>query len=200
MKPLPLLVFTPTAWAKAALASPVDLLNDHAYLEKKAAANALELLNRWPEPQYPRKWLSTLAGIARDESAHLVMVIRFLAKFGGKLSRTHFNPYASTLHKLVRKGQGTLELMDRLLIASLIEARSCERFELLAKPAQENELSKLYSGLAKSERNHYLVFLNLAKLVRQENEVLERWQELLREEATIIQAQPLGPRMHSGWK
>src|SRR5690348_15956854 len=110
---LPLRSQTPDAWAAAVLQDPIALLNDHAYLEKKAANNALELLNRWPDPEPPRSWISTLAAIARDESSHLLMVCRLLQQRGGRLAKAHRNLYANELRKLVRKGTGPQELADR---------------------------------------------------------------------------------------
>lgn len=134
---LPLKYCTPDAWAGQALRDPRALLSDHAYLEKKAASNALELLNRWPEPLCPNDWVPTLAAIARDETAHLHSVVRLLSQRGGKLERLHKNPYASDLRQLVRKGAGTGKLVDRLLISALIEARSCERFQVLSQAEAE---------------------------------------------------------------
>src|SRR5579859_5761919 len=119
---LPLHWQTPVRWGAAVLREPLALLNDHAYLEKKAAANALELLNRWPEPRCPRSWLPTLAGIARDEAAHLQIVCRLLERRGGRLEKMHKNNYATELRQHVRKGRGGQELLDRLLISALIEA------------------------------------------------------------------------------
>src|SRR4028119_523507 len=98
---LPLKYATPDAWAAAVLGRPLELLNDHAHLEKKAAANALELLNRWPEPNPPENWVAAMTAVARDEVEHLAVVSRLLARRGGRLTRQHANPYASALHKLV---------------------------------------------------------------------------------------------------
>ena len=197
---LPLLCRTPARWASAALAEPLALLNDHAYLEKKAASNALELLNRWPGPICPPDWAGTLAAIANDETAHLSLVVRILARRGGRLERTHRNPYANALRSLVRKGSGNEELVDRLLISALIEARSCERFDLLARESNDRELTRFYHRLGSSEFGHYTVFLRLARYAVPEPEVQRRWAELLEAEAAIIAAQPPGPRMHSGWE
>src|SRR5688572_8993768 len=106
----PLLSETPDSWARAVLLDPLALLNDHAYLEKKAAANALELLNRWPEPAPPKLWITTLANVARDETVHLARVCKLLQRRGGRLHKMHSNPYASELRRLVRRGDGTREL------------------------------------------------------------------------------------------
>src|SRR3954449_846289 len=134
---LPLKYETPASWATQALREPLELLNDHAHLEKKAAANALELLNRWPEPNPPENWVAAMTAIARDEVEHLATVSRLLARRGGRLTRQHGNPYAADLHKLVRRGKGKEELVDRLMISALIEARSCERFRLLGEAVNE---------------------------------------------------------------
>jgi tRNA-(ms[2]io[6]A)-hydroxylase len=195
---LPLLVRTPDEWAEVALGDTLALLNDHAYLEKKAAANALEMLNRWPEPMPPKMWITTLAGVARDETAHLAMVCKVLHRRGGRLEKVHKNPYANALRQLVRRGQGNCEIVDRLLISALIEVRSCERFEVLARVSTDAELVRLYHGLWASELSHYLLFLRLANRVLAPVEVSSRWQEFLQAEADILLAQPPGPRMHSG--
>src|SRR3982751_2590922 len=107
---LPLRYQTPVVWADRALDQPLELLNDHAHLEKKAATNALELLNRWPEPSPPENWVAAMTAIARDEVEHLAVVSRLLARRGGRFTRQHSNPYASELHKLVRRGAGPGEL------------------------------------------------------------------------------------------
>jgi tRNA-(ms[2]io[6]A)-hydroxylase len=195
---LPLRYETSYGWAKGALARPLELLNDHAHLEKKAAANALELLNRWPEPAPPENWVSAMTAIARDEVEHLAVVCRVLARRGGRLTKQHTNPYASQLRLLVRKGQGRDELVDRLMVSALIEARSCERFKLLADACDDAELGKLYRGLWASEHGHYRTFLQLAEQVQSPESVARRWDQMLDEEAKIIAAQEPGPRMHSG--
>ena len=195
---LPLASKTPDAWATAVLEEPLALLNDHAYLEKKAASNALELLNRWPEPGCPEDWVRTLAAIASDEAAHLSSVVRLLARRGGRLERAHRNPYASALRGLVRKGAGNQELLDRLLISALIEVRSCERFDVLARCCGDRELARFYHRLGASELGHYTVFLHLARYAAPEREVDARWAEMLQAEAQILSVQAPGPRIHSG--
>ncbi len=186
---LPLLYKTPATWASAVLTQPLELLNDHAHLEKKAAG---------PEPSPPENWVAAMTAVARDEVEHLAVVSRLLARRGGRLTKSHANPYASALHKLVRRGQGTSELVDRLMISSLIEARSCERFALLGNACEDPELQKLYKGLWASEHGHYKTFLQLAEQLQPAKEVAQRWQEMLDAESAIMQIQLPGPRMHSG--
>jgi tRNA-(ms[2]io[6]A)-hydroxylase len=195
---LPLRYRTPAAWAVAVLDSPLELLNDHAHLEKKAATNALELLNRWPEPSPPENWVSAMIAVSRDEVEHLAVVCRLLARRGGRLTKQHSNPYASALRDLVRKGLGPGELVDRLMVSALIEARSCERFKLLADVCEDDkELAKLYRGLWASEHGHYRTFIQLAEEIQPSDAVAKRWDQMLDAEAKIIQRQTPGPRMHS---
>ncbi|CAA9403000.1 MAG: tRNA-(ms[2]io[6]A)-hydroxylase [uncultured Phycisphaerae bacterium] len=195
---LPLKYTTPPAWAASALRQPLELLNDHAHLEKKAASNALELLNRWPEPRPPENWVAAMTAVARDEVEHLAVVCRLLARRGGRLTKQHSNPYAADLRALVRRGEGREELADRLLVSALIEARSCERFQLLADACGDAELAKLYRGLWASEHGHYRTFVQLAEEIEPANRVAGRWEQMLDAEAAIIARQPPGPRMHSG--
>lgn len=203
---LPLRYATPSDWAQKVLAKPLALLNDHAHLEKKAATNALDLLNRWPghedagpdEKDFSMQWVRAMTAVAKDESDHLGIVLRLLVRRGGRFTRSHRNPYAAALHQLVRMGQGPREVMDRLLISALIEARSCERFELLAQQSEDRELAKLYGGLSASERGHYAVFVQLAREMPGSTDVEKRWDEMLDAEAKIIAEQPEYAGMHSG--
>ncbi len=195
---LPLRYQTPSDWVALVMQDPLALLNDHAHLEKKAAGNALELLNRWPEPNPPENWVKVMTAIARDEVEHLAIVVRLLARRGGELTRYHRNPYAAQLHQLVRMGQGRDELMDRLMISALIEARSCERFAVLAAHCEDEELARLYANLYTSEAGHYEIFIGLARELPHIRLVDQRWEQMLDAEAEIIASQPPGPSMHSG--
>jgi tRNA-(ms[2]io[6]A)-hydroxylase len=197
---LPLKYKTPAAWADGVLRQPLALLNDHAHLEKKAALNALEMLHRWPEPNPPENWVAAMTAVARDEVEHLAVVCRLLARRGGKLTKNHKNGYAVELRGLVRTGQGPDDLVDLLMISALIEARSCERFWLLAGACagKDKELASLYKGLWASEHGHYRTFLQLAEGVTDGKAVTRRWQQMLEAEADIMMKQEPGPRMHSG--
>jgi tRNA-(ms[2]io[6]A)-hydroxylase len=194
---LPLHSTTPIEWGQAALRDPISLLIDHAFLEKKAATNALELLTRWPN-DWLDGWVETMTAVAKDEVTHLSQVTRLLAARGARLDRFHKNPYANQLRQLVRKGSPR-ELLDRLLVAALIEVRSCERFAVLAAASPDAELARFYSSLYSSELGHYRVFLHLAGKFTDRAELDARWQEMLASEACILAAQDPGPRIHSGF-
>jgi tRNA-(ms[2]io[6]A)-hydroxylase len=95
-------------------------------------------------------------------------------------------------------GQGPEEIVDRLLISALIEARSCERFGILGRRCKDPSLATFYKGLYSAEYGHYSVFLGLAEQVLPKKIVRVRWESLLEEESKIIQNQPAGPGLHSG--
>jgi tRNA-(ms[2]io[6]A)-hydroxylase len=156
----------------------------------------MELMTRWPGEWLPG-WVETMTGVARDEAAHLAQVTRLLLRRGGRLTRVHKNPYANELRRLVRRGEA-VETIDRLFVSALIEARSCERFAVLATAADDAELAAFYQALFTSELGHYKVFLRLATELAPSDEVDRRWMEMLQAEAAILAAQEPGPRIHSG--
>ena len=193
---LPLRSRTPLAWGPVALADPIALLIDHAFLEMKAAQNAMELMTRWPNEWTPG-WVETMTGVARDETAHLSQVTRLLIRRGGRLERGHKSFYAAALRALVRSGkQG--ETLDRLCVSALIEARSCERFAVLAATTTDEELAGFYKALFSSELGHYKVFLKLAYKMAPAEDVRRRWEQMLDHEARILAEQEPGSRIHSG--
>jgi tRNA-(ms[2]io[6]A)-hydroxylase len=179
------------------LSDPIRLLADHAFLEMKAAHNAMDLLTRWPGEWLPG-WVETMTGVARDEAAHLAQVTRILIRRGGRLERGHSNPYAKALRALVRNGAGN-ETIDRLFVSALIEVRSCERFGVLTEAASgDAELAAFYKALFASEFGHYKVFLRMAHKLADKPAVDARWEQMLAHEARILAEQKPGPRIHSG--
>jgi len=183
---------TPAGWADAVLDDDLALLADHAHLEQAAASNALALVRRWPDGADPARWVSWLSGVARDEVDHLARVSRILADRGGRLPRTHRNPYAAALRARA-DDSGSRALVDRLYVSALIELRSHERFLLLA--ASDHDLAGLYADLEASEAGHHRLFVQLAELAGGSD---DRWSWWLEIEAEVAAAQPPGPWMHSG--
>ena len=194
LEPLPLRWQTPPEWAERILRYPLDLLADHAHLEHKAAVSAMYVMSHWPDRE---GIVERMAAIAREELEHLVLVHRILLARGGSLPHDHANPYVRGLQEHVRKGTDR-HLLDRLLVSSLIEARSCERFERLADAAEDVELRDLYAGLCASERGHHKSFLNFATREYPADEALARWDEMLEIEAQLLAGLPFARRMHSG--
>jgi tRNA-(ms[2]io[6]A)-hydroxylase len=87
--------------------------------------------------------------------------------------------------------------IDRLLVASLIEARSCERFDLLARHVEDSELRDFYASLFESEARHHTTYVRMAKHFGDDVDVKQRLEELAALEAEIIHRGDPLPRMHS---
>lgn len=149
---------TPAAWVEAALQREAELLLDHANCEKKAASTALALMFAYPED---RALAARLARLAREELRHFEQVDRLLQQRGVAPQRMAPGRYASELRRVLRSQEPQRKL-DLLLMGALIEARSCERFELLA-PRLPAPLGEFYADLALSERRHEGLYLQLAR-------------------------------------
>ncbi|KAA8984350.1 tRNA-(ms[2]io[6]A)-hydroxylase [Halospina sp. K52047b] len=183
---------TPQPWIDAALANQELLLIDHAHCEKKAASTALGLMYRYMEDP---DLLHRMSRLAREELRHFEQVLSILQKRG--IQYRHLTParYAQGLHQHARKEEPG-RLVDTLIIGGIIEARSCERFAVVA-PLLDSELAEFYDSLLKSEARHYQDYLRLAEKAAGD-EVTERVATLLAVEAELIQSPDDSFRFHSG--
>ena len=189
---IPLVDATSSRWLPHALAHFDEVLIDHAHCEKKAAANALSLLQAYPEVDgLPAQ----MARLAREESAHLAKVLSLMDERGLKLGRDGGDPYAKGLQQLLRHGAKERRL-DRLLVAAIIEARSHERLALLAGALEEAKLRRLYEELAHSEDGHQKLFVRLARGVEAEAAVDARLAELLEAEGALVKRLPVRAAIH----
>ena len=184
---------TPPEWATTVARAPLELLSDHAHCELGAAASAQGLIARVPGDA---RLVDRLAAVAAEEMAHFREVHRLLSELGGSLEAVRRNAYAEALLARGRR-PGSEGLLDRLLISALIERRSLERFELLARHAP-SPLKELYGSLAPSEAGHALLFVELAGRHATEDEVAARLEELATAEAEIARGLPFAPRIHAG--
>jgi tRNA-(ms[2]io[6]A)-hydroxylase len=182
---------TDSRWLPHALAHLDAVLIDHAHCEKKAAANALSLLQAYPEvPGLPAQ----MARLAREESGHLARVLQLLEVRGLALGRDPGDPYAQGLQAMVRTAPRVRQL-DRFLVAAIIEARSCERLGLLADGLSEPDLRRFYLQLARSEDGHQRLFLRLAERVHGEA-TGPRLESLLKAKAEVLARLPLRAAIH----
>jgi len=184
---------TDPAWPARALAHLDELLLDHAHLEKKAAGTAVALLFRYPER---RELQEPLARLAREELAHFEAVLGQLARRGIAFGRQRAGSYAGRLHRAVRVPEPE-RLLDTLLVAALIEARSCERFGLLAAALRgvDDELGGFYEDLLASEARHHADYLALARAGFPARDVRVRLDAVARHEAAVL-AELCEPRVH----
>ncbi|MFL0797946.1 MAG: tRNA-(ms[2]io[6]A)-hydroxylase [Cellvibrionaceae bacterium] len=153
-----LLCETPDSWVKEALKQMEVVLIDHAANELKAAQSAMTLMAKNP---IKLDLLNKMSRLAREELVHFEQVLKILKKRGIKYEAIKASRYAGFMAKHIRKEQRAA-LVDTLIIGSIIEARSCERFAKLA-PYLDEELKKFYLSLLKSEARHFSDYLTLAE-------------------------------------
>lgn len=161
-----------------------EILTDHAYCEMKAASYAMSLIMKYPNNS---EIVDQMTELSREEITHFQMVHKLIKERGLKLGKEKKDFYVHDLMKFIKRGGSEeMVLVDRLLIAAMIEARSCERFLTLSENIKDKELSKFYYDLMASEARHYTLFLKLAKKYGVGVDVDSRWKEFLAEEARII--------------
>ncbi len=170
-----------------------EILVDHAHCEKKAAACAMNLILAYIEKT---GLCRELAVIVNEELDHFQQVLDLLEKRGIPFCRQPPGGYGRQLNDLVSRFEPR-RAIDRLLVASLIEARSCERFDLLARHVADPELQQFYASLFESEARHHTTYVRMAKLFGSDEEVRQRLEELSTLEAEIIHRGDPLPRMHS---
>ena len=174
---------TETSWADIAKDNLQQILTDHAFLEQKAASNAVSIIINYSEET---ELVKEMSNIAIEEMQHFKMVHLLMVKRGMVLGREQKNDYAIRLQKFFTKTKDrTNALVQRLLIAALIEARSCERFKVFSENMEDQELSKFYKDLMISEANHYTLFLGYARKYMDRKIVDQKWENLLKFEAEM---------------
>jgi tRNA-(ms[2]io[6]A)-hydroxylase len=187
-----LLAPTSEAWVDRAVQELPVLLLDHANCEKKAASTALSLMFRYPQMD---KLTWRMSRLAREELRHYEQVQKILAE--REIPFQHLKParYADGLRKHLRS-RDPARLVDLLVIGAFIEARSCERFSLLA-PRLDGELGRFYSGLLAAEARHFRQYLALASDLDADG-VMERVELFAPIEAALCTDPDPQFRFHSG--
>jgi tRNA-(ms[2]io[6]A)-hydroxylase len=184
---------TDARWLTQVQAHLDEVLIDHAHCEKKAAGTALNLIFHYVEDA---ELCREMTAIVNEELEHFHMVLDLLRRRGVRFRRLKPSQYGRKLNDLVRK-QEPQRAVDRLLVAGLIEARSCERFQQLAEHVEDAELAAFYRGLFESEARHHATYTRLATHFAPEDSVMKRLDELAAAEAAIIKDGEDLPLMHS---
>lgn len=175
---------TDPRWVNIVESNIEEILTDHAWCEQKAASNAIYIIVNNSENV---ELVSEMTRIAREELEHFQMVHDIIKERGLILGRERKDNYVSELFKFSKKdGSRNDSLIERLLFAAMIEARSCERFRVLSQNIKDEYLAKFYHDLMISEAGHYTTFLKLAKKYSEKVDVDKRWKEWLDYEASII--------------
>ncbi|MDC3344601.1 tRNA-(ms[2]io[6]A)-hydroxylase [Flavobacteriaceae bacterium] len=185
---------TSTSWAEIAEDNLEQILTDHAFAEQKASANAISIIINYSEET---DLVKDMSDIAIEELEHFRMVHQLMIKRGYVLGREQHNDYAKSLQKFFPKTKDRqTALINRLLVAALIEARSCERFKVFSENMKDEELSKFYKDLMVSEANHYTLFLRYARKYMDRKIVDEKWKSLLAFEAEMMKSRGTKATVH----
>jgi tRNA-(ms[2]io[6]A)-hydroxylase len=180
-------------WLRQVDTSLDEILIDHAHCEHKAAATAMSLFGAYIDREELTREMTL---IIAEELEHFQMVLDLLKRRGIAFRKIRPGTYGRKLNLLVRQNEPQ-RAIDRLLIAGLIEARSCERFKLLRDHVQDPELADFYGSLFESEARHHSTYVRLARHFAKADEVRLRLDELSKAEAAIIDEGHSLPRMHS---
>ena len=185
---------TDPRWANIAEDNLEEILTDHAWCEQKAATNAIGLITMVPEHT---EMVTELLAIAQEEMEHFHQVHEIIKKRGGVLGRTRKDDYVNDLLKFIVKGGNRTDLLvDKMLFAAMIEARSCERFKVLTENIKDEELRNFYNDLMISEANHYTTFIGFARQIGEPEKVNKRWEEWLKYQAQVIQSYGNKEKIH----
>jgi tRNA-(ms[2]io[6]A)-hydroxylase len=190
-------LLTPTHpdWVRVAIGQLDALLCDHAHCELKAAHHALSLIGRFggEAPSIVPK----LVALAQEETTHFEQVHQHLARRDIPFRGLGSDHYAVRLREEAKRTRGDRPvLLDRLMVAALIEARSAERFSLIAKHLTDPELKEWYGDLLASEAGHYRLFIDMASELFGIEATRNRYRELAEREAQVLQELPMKPVMH----
>lgn len=186
---------TDPRWVDIAAMNLGDILVDHAYCEQKAASSCISLIVRFPDCE---RLVEVLTPVVAEEWGHFEQVMAQITKRGFQFGWPRKDEYVIALQGFIKKGGSRMQqLTEHLLMNALIEARSCERFKLLWKKLEDEELKQFYYDLMVSEAGHYVNFIALAKHYYPEEKVAKRWAEWLAFEAEVMKSMsPRGDRMH----
>ncbi|HEY5313418.1 MAG TPA: tRNA-(ms[2]io[6]A)-hydroxylase [Pirellulales bacterium] len=184
---------TSDRWLASVEAHLDEVLLDHAHCEKKAAGTAMNLIFAYVDRV---ELVKELSAIVTEELEHFRLVIDLLESRGVRFRRLKPSTYGQRLGELVRK-QEPERAVDRLLVAGLIEARSCERFAILKDRLSDRTLAGFYADLFESEARHHATYVQLARQFAPADTIDRRLEELAAAEADIIASGESEARMHS---
>lgn len=190
---LDLIYNTPPEWADQAIKNFDTFLQDHADCERKASAMAMSFVAKCPDKV---EIIPELIETAIEELEHFQQVYELMEKRGVELpERMPKDLYMEQLIKLCRHSVDE-RLMDRMLIASIVEIRGAERFKLIANALEDEDTKRFYRDLWISEAKHGHIFVKFALNYWPEDVVYERLRYLNEEEGKICAALPWRPALH----
>ena len=183
---------TPFIWAENIAKSMDVFLPDHAAAEKKASSMAMTMVAHYPDKP---ELVAAMIDLALEELSHFRAVVKLMRERGISLLPDEKDPYVNALRRHCRQGDEKY-LMDRLLIAGVVEARGAERFGLIAEALPKGDMKRFYDSITRSELTHQNLFFEFAEKYSKPAEVHLRLEELLIVEAEIVSQLPLRLALH----
>ena len=181
-------------WLETVLNDFDAFLQDHADCERKASAMAMSFVAKYPERQ---EIIPELIATGIEELEHFQQVYTFMEQKGVPLAKEMApDPYIKELMALGHGGTPDTRFRDRLLLASIIESRGCERFKLVSEMQEDEDIRRFYKLLWASEAKHSHIFVHMALRYFDKAEVDQRIEALIAAEAKILNALPLRAALH----
>lgn len=188
---------TDPRWVNIVEKNIEEILTDHAFCEQKAASNAISIIVQYP--QYP-DMVKAMTEICQEEMEHFGMVHDKILERGYNLGNERRDPYVHDLYAFLKNAHSgnpkISHMVNQLLFAAMIEARSCERFKILSEEINDADLREFYRSLMESEARHYTTFLNFARKYGTGIDVDTRWKAFLEYEATLMDKYGKNETMH----
>ena len=188
---------TDPRWTKIVEKNIEEILTDHAFCEQKAASNAISIIVQYP--MYP-DLVKAMVEISQEEMEHFGMVHDKILERGYQLGTERRDAYVHDLLAYLKTNHSgnpqKSHMVNQLLFAAMIEARSCERFKLLSEEINDEDLRIFYRSLMESEARHYVTFLNFARKYGEGIDVEKRWHDFLEFEASLMAKYGKDETMH----
>ncbi|OJJ15460.1 tRNA-(ms[2]io[6]A)-hydroxylase [marine bacterium AO1-C] len=183
-------------WLETVMNDFDSFLQDHADCERKASAMAMSFVAKFPDRV---EIIPELIDIGVEELQHFKQVYKIMEKRGVHLPEGMAKDMY--IKRLVNLCRSTKEerFMDRLILASLVEWRGCERFKMIADALdadKEPDLKRFYQLLWESEARHGESFIDMALRYLPEKAVEARLSYMVEEEAKILQGLELRAALH----
>lgn len=190
---IPTLISSKKEWLDAVLNDFDTFLKDHADCERKASGMAMSLVAKYPDRD---EMLPDCIHTGIEELEHFRLVYKIMQNRGIRLNRKMTKDlYVEQLLKHISSDRNKA-LRDRLIIASIVENRGFERFKLISENIQDEEMQKFYHMIYTSEEKHGDMFLHLACLYFEKEEIEHRYTELAQIEGDILNNLEIRPTLH----
>ncbi len=180
-------------WVKKVLSDFNSFLQDHADCERKASSMAMSFIAKCPDKV---EIIPELIETALEELEHFQQVYLLMQQRGIQLkAEMPQDMYIKQLMDVCRSGRDE-RLLDRMLLASVIECRGAERFKLVADNIEDEDLKKFYKNLWTSEAKHGNIFVRMALNYNSKEIVYKRLEELTIAEGVICSKLPIKAALH----